>query len=816
VGNIKENFSVGTEVHLRNDVYRFTQKQHLAVSIFSLDEILIEPRVITPMVQSSDSIENALTDSVSLSVPYIPDWPEFGAIFNCSTLRLTDALQGGANIILAGHAGSGKTVALAWLASILARNEAGLGILSGMLPIYIHATDLQPLYSGIDLSQGDSSSVGLDIPEYQNQTHIKINDANEALALVIQAVSAYISPITLPKLSSVIQGAVDNQRAILILDRVDELSPVQANAVTELIKLLLEKYPKLRIITAMSYDYLAGLPTLGFGLLGIAAWGDVERKSLLKLWSKQWSKFISPADKSHPKRVNSYFLKSWLCVNNELLNPLEYTLKIWAGFAGDSIGTDGLSAIEAHIRRMTKGLKDVRPGLERFSLQILFEMGFKSNPSDMNRLPQIDQAVTEPSEFIQDAEQIPSLPAQPVNLPAIKEVPGIDMLSSNGFLIDYSGSQYGFSHPIFCGYLAGKALSETNILNQLKNQPSWSLRNLSLYFLSNFGDITPLIQHFLNEDDILHSNHLQISRWLQIAPKNRPWRSIILRTLTTILQKEKDTLSLAAKIIAAMTYSGDSGVTLYFRQLLKSEHPNLKQLAALGCGILADKKAIEDLSLMLQESSPTSVRSACLALAAIGDKQSLEILASNLLSGDELTRRYAAEALANNPHEGHPALKEGSSMDDVLVRRSVVFGLIRVNEPWARKIVENLQLEDKEWVVRAAAIQAFEELQQKSNYGPKPLPDITEFKWLADYATKVGTTVAPGKPGEDLVAKAFTSGSPEEKLYAMDYYRAKCDPTSVGIIYSAYSTSSGELHEAIYYLLWLMVISGIKLPISFE
>jgi hypothetical protein len=127
-----------------------------------------------------------------------------------------------------------------------------------------------------------------------------------------------------------------------------------------------------------------------------------------------------------------------------------------------------------------------------------------------------------------------------------------------------------------------------------------------------------------------------------------------------------------------------------------------------------------------------------------------------------------------------------------------------------------MQLEDKEWVVRTAAIQAFEELQQKNNYAPKPLPDLTEIQWLIEYATKIGTTVAPGKPGEELLNKAFLSGSQDEKLFAMDYYRNKCDPKSVNIISSAYSTSSGELREAIYYVLWLMTIAGIKLPYSFE
>ena len=201
-------------------------------------------------------------------------------------------------------------------------------------------------------------------------------------------------------------------------------------------------------------------------------------------------------------------------------------------------------------------------------------------------------------------------------------------------------------------------------------------------------------------------------------------------------------------------------------------------------------------------------------MAAIGDKQSLEILASTLLNGSEISRRYAAEALANNPTEGHPALKEGSSMEDLLVRRSVAFGLIRVNQPWAIKIVENMQLEDNEWVVRNAAIQAFSEFQRKKSFAPTPLTDSTEIQWLIDYAAKFGTTVAPGRPADELVLKALTNGSQEEILNALDYLRNKCDADTIGDIYKAYTNPITRVKDIAYYVLWLMMISGIKLPVS--
>jgi HEAT repeat protein len=503
-------------------------------------------------------------------------------------------------------------------------------------------------------------------------------------------------------------------------------------------------------------------------------------------------------------------------VSNAVLNPIEYTLKVWSAFSGDILGADGSSAIEAYIRRMTSQVKDGRQGLERFALQLLIEMKLSADPHASGRILSEYEAVIKPSDNEHPPEDTNEDQAQSGKSAQTKEFTGADILASAGFFVSYPGSQFGFLHPIVCGYLAGKALSETNLITRVQAQPSWTGRNLAMYYFARYGDVTPQIQYFLQDDDLLHTNHLLVARWLQVAPKNRPWRTIILRTLATILQKEKDTLSLAAKIVTAMAFSGDEGVSLFFRQLLKSDHPNLRQLGALGCGILADKKAIEELNFMLQEQSPGSVRTASLALAAIADKQSLEILATSLLNGTELMRRCAAEALANNQKEGHPALQDGSTMEDLLVRRSVVFGLIRVNQPWARKIVENLQLEDGEWVVRNAAIQAFDELHRKANLAPQSMIDLTEASWLVAYASKVGTTVAPGRPAEELVFKVLQNGDLDEKMNAIDYLRNKSDPESMDMVFDAYKASTGELHDAAYQTLWLMRLAGIKLPYTFD
>jgi len=70
----------------------------------------------------------------------------------------------------------------------------------------------------------------------------------------------------------------------------------------------------------------------------------------------------------------------------------------------------------------------------------------------------------------------------------------------------------------------------------------------------------------------------------------------------------------------------------------------------------------------------------------------------------------AAEALANDPNEGHAMLKDGATLKDILVRRAVVYGLARVDEPWALELLQTLQVEDDQWIVRTAATEVLDSM----------------------------------------------------------------------------------------------------------
>jgi hypothetical protein len=236
-------------------------------------------------------------------------------------------------------------------------------------------------------------------------------------------------------------------------------------------------------------------------------------------------------------------------------------------------------------------------------------------------------------------------------------------------------------------------------------------------------------------------------------------------------------------------------------------------MAALGSGALQDTKAIELLSPLLNSQSPNVRRAACLALVNIGTTASMDIVASALLHGDEYLRRAAAEALANHPGEGHAMLKEGAEMkEDLLVRRSVAYGLGRIQEPWAEELINRLETEDDQWAVRNAALEVNENRQRPNPHIPQRLPPPTESPWIIAFAGKQGLGVSPDKPPTDLLLMALKFGTDEERLASLSYLRMLPMEGVFGALYQAMYGGESTLREAVFQTFAEMAARGVDVP----
>ena len=785
IQQLREKLTASTEVRLANDILRLAQNQHLAASLFSLDEILITPRIMAPPPRINPENEIQHSEILDTMIPYMPDWPEFAALYHGPTITLSEALQNGANLILIGQPGSGKTVALAHFASLIAKRDPQAGMFANYVPLFIHMADIP------------TTSLS----------------SNAPLEVLVNAMSGRVSTLTLPRLPNLLSTAFDNKRVMLLLDGLDELPPVAIQQFVTFLGTLLKRYPGTRIVVAASPDYYDGLNSLGLIPVAVAAWDEQQRAAFIEKWRGLWAQFIAPITPFETEEIDPLLLNGWLSTWDLNLTPLELTLKVWAAYADDARGADSVNAIESYVRRMTQEHPDIRPALGRLAIQMVATLSPTFNQKEAeNWLVEFE---TPPSTSQEEAtseqgEQIPK--KQPASKPTIS-YRILPALVSSGLLIPRSGSRLSFIHPLINGYLAGAALSKDGNISSIQSQPEWISKSLTLNYLACFSDVTNLVITILGQtDDPLQRKQLAVARWLREAPKNQTWRITVMRYLANMMQKESLTLGLSGRALAAMVMSGDPGVSTLLRHLLKSEQSNLRQLAALGCGVIHDTKAVDDLSILSNDTIPSISRAACHALVTIGNKQAMDAIVATLLQGTENGRRAAAEALADNPEEGHPALIDGTKMDDLLVRRAVVYGLAQVNQPWSIEILEKVQIEDGQWIVRNAASEALENLRQPNPYIPYPLPQLSETPWLIAFAAKLGMGVIPGKPAMELLIQALKDGSEVQRLAALEYLRLKGGEDTVLHIYHALYGNLGALREMAYNTLWHIGSTGANLP----
>jgi HEAT repeat protein len=765
------------EIRLGNDSLRMSQSWHLASALFSLDEILVPPRLLAPAMPPAVYEPLPSEDVTDWAIPYMPDWPEMASYYGAPWLDPVEALQGGANLVIIGQPGSGKTVALAYLARQFIRKTPELGQLEHLSPVLAHVADLVlPPPSPADPLSG-----------------------------LMPALASYVTSIPQKRLPGVIQAIFERGRALLLIDGLDELPPGELAQVTQFLESLLQKFSKLRVVVAAAPDHLGGLPRLGLRPVSIASWDAAQRALFITHWGDMWDRFIAEQVRTKGQATNTLLVLGWLLNNTQNLTPLELALKTWAAFAGDSLGPSPQAAIEAHLRRILIGQPyKNRQALEQLAGQIVLNMqAVLSYQQAENWLGGLDFA---PIETEADTGQRPGR--------AVRARGALPDLLESGLLVKRTNDRVTILHPILTGYLAAAAGETQRAGQQILSQPAWTGRAIALNYLAMVDDqafwLADMLEH--QDFDLLERDLLLAGRWLRNAPDGLPWTSGALRRLAECVQNDGLPLSLRARALTAMVISNSQGVATLLRQLVTAPEPSMRLLAALGSGMLRDAKAIQDLIRLLNDRTPSVNRAAILALTAIGDKASLEAVASLLLTGSDDIRRSAAEALTNFPEEGYPTLEEGSALEDARVRRAAVYGLARIRQPWAISIIEKLHTQDDWWEVKDAASQMLQALQKENPRLPRPIPVLTQTGWLTAFAADRGMGVAPGEPAYQLLYRALNEGTEDQCQGALYFLTAQGDKEAILPLYQLYFSGTGDLREMTYTTLWFLATMGVDLP----
>jgi hypothetical protein len=145
----RASLNVSTEARLCNYMLKYTQSLHLASPLFSLDEIVIPPKLMAPPAVKGPEDETLYLDPVLRLIPYTPDLPELAAQRR-GPFSL-QSLQAGANLLLIGGPGSGKTTAMPPHQPALSERMQPPRI-HNLVPIYVHVADI-PNKTQVDSGQ---------------------------------------------------------------------------------------------------------------------------------------------------------------------------------------------------------------------------------------------------------------------------------------------------------------------------------------------------------------------------------------------------------------------------------------------------------------------------------------------------------------------------------------------------------------------------------------------------------------------------------------------------------------------------------------
>jgi HEAT repeat protein len=491
-------------------------------------------------------------------------------------------------------------------------------------------------------------------------------------------------------------------------------------------------------------------------MISIHPWGNQEKYTFLKNFAKIWKSHQAFSEDQATDRDE--IINSMLVVSDEFSSPLEFTLKTLAAYSGDITGPGAIRSIESYLKRNLLSIsKEALRTMEVISLHMLTREKSSFSRKDLQKW--LSEATGDQSYTLEDEKIAPFSAVIQTSL-------------EQGILQQASSHDFYFRFPTIAGYFAARGLkrSSPDVIQRLIEGPDWSLLRETMRYFAAFNDIRPYLPIIARDPTLLRERMVRSGLWFGNFPPNSQTELELIKLLTREIQSNPIYL-VKARLAAALARSKNPNIKNIFQHLLKAEHQDTRRVAAIGTGLIRDLSAVPALISQLNDLYPSST-TACYALGRIASPRSLEAIADALLHGDERLRRSAAESLALNRSEGHPALREGVQMDDLLVRYAVVHGLSLIKESWSLEILEKMRIDENEWVVRDLAQQLYEAHEEGSPYLPAPQPEPHQAPWLNKYASDQGLPEPNPQNSLDLLMYVLERGTGEQKQAAL-FYLAK-------------------------------------------
>jgi HEAT repeat protein/energy-coupling factor transporter ATP-binding protein EcfA2 len=742
---LRQRFTANMAARYSASAIETAQTMHLLGGLASLDAIYVESQLHAPLASMGDE-----------SAP--------------PSLSPLQALQANERLVLLGPPGSGRTTLLNHLLLLQASQVYVTGE-SERVPLYVYL----PLLA-LELS---------------DVTTIDPDTTTEAAPLRL-LVRAALSPLSRPVATAVtgwLRRQVQAGNALLLLDGWDEVAITHRGVVTAWLRELAAACPGNHLIVTAGERGYAPLIEAGFVPLRPAPWTQRQLNALDRNWIAAWP---SPDGEPRPTPpAISYGLTP--------PTPLEATIQL-------AIQLRGLTPAATPAARMAQVLDLLlpSPGTDK--------QGQPAWPPETGHhaLGRLALASIEQGQAVMDRQQIQSAVTQAMPQPqfALDEGRGDEAskteqkaareererrtlqivdccraLTVTGAPIRALGHQrYRFTHPLVAAYLAARHLAAAGTTPTAHaTDPAW-LDLLCFYV--GLAPPEPLVQQVQSSPDDLFLNHLwRAARLLAAAPPtSSPWRDSLMKRLAQLFMNTRMPQFFRERALVALVESRQAAVGLLFKTAAANPDPGLRAAALLGLGALGReqdlpliKTALDHALLEVRLAAAHALR----MLARLGSERAMELLVLTMLQAEGQVQRVAAESMAELGTQGEAVLRDGVKDPDLMVRRAAAYGLAATGEPWAREMLEKLEWEDKEWLVRNAAAEARASMRLGQDKEAPPfelaLPRADTEPWLITWAAeRSATTVTP-----DVALAALSEGDVRTRRQAVQFLGRLADPTMI-------------------------------------
>lgn len=704
VERTKEAFTSGAADHYGTEVMAWAEAQHAAQAIFNLTEIAIPPRVLAPAQMTTPGREDMPSAGTLAVLPNLPDWTYLSGVYDGPSLDLRMAVAQGTPMMLTGPLGIGKTTALCYLAIEAAAGRFSIVDEEPLLPILVHAADLNLKSSSVD--EPDKS--------------------------LLEGVQTYASANLAPRLPSYLRRHLQARSALILVDGLDELTQDELEVVSRWLAALRRAHPGNAFVIAGPSQGYDGITAAGFAPISMAPWTNYRVQEFQRKWGTSWQEVVVPnLPKNSLDDIDPALIIGWLDKADRTLTALETVLRTWAAFAGDVRGKRIRDHYDAYLSRF----------LSAEELKTATAVGFSWIEARKGAMSESDLPHGVPTADLVKAGILKRRAAGRVSF---------SNAGIGAYLAGLGMSELGVPEGIdkdfwlpaetALGFHAGFIDASDEVEHKLQAGGDPLRRSVltAARWLRTAPENLPWRSKVLRSLGTIIQNHnlpygLRLRATHAMAQSREP-------SATIFFERLMGSQHVTSRILGALGLGG-------------THDPK-------GLPVLVEA--------LTQDSDLRVRKAASLALAAIGTEEAMEALGTSLLQADEAVRVAVAEALAIHAGEGHDMLRDAHSIKDAQTRRAALFGLARVPAKWAEVLLERSQIDDDQWIVRGAAAEALENRRNPKWRVEAPLQEAADLPWLKEFASSQGQGVSPGRPALEMLRKALGNGSPEQRIAAIE------------------------------------------------